>query len=229
MGFKNQHFTYAIPKGMVTMNQRAILFVLAEQTNDEKDEWAHNRSVLFPALGLDPDDESDKRYYRDQMKQLEDAGFISRHQERRGENGTFNRQSVTLNFLMDGIDWDRFTPTKSAASDGRKKHLAQFAHQFTDDDRQKASTRRIRTRHPVTETNQRSGNGAEPENTAGALPEVLPRHQDKTTTTTTTVADITKAKTITEDEDLEDRRETQKRALKEWAKQNSEEQPKTSS
>jgi len=76
MGIENQRMVYAIPQGYMTADERFVLLVLAEQTNDEKMGWAHQQEHFSALLG------QSERWLRRRIVALERAGWIRRLPQR---------------------------------------------------------------------------------------------------------------------------------------------------
>jgi hypothetical protein len=116
MGLQHRDKVWAIPPGVVTTDERLVLLVLADQTNDDKTGWAHDRDKVLQMLGG-----KSSEWLRVRLRDLEAAHLILRRPRRRFPDGHWKRQVISLFPLDTAVTSGWFTPTARAAKEAKRK------------------------------------------------------------------------------------------------------------
>lgn len=130
MGLQWRQQVDEIPPGWVTLDERFVLFILADETKDDRTAWGHEIAHLCDRLGG-----VSETWLRARLSSLESAGYITRPRQRRNSKGQWNRRQVSLAALKYGPRHDErgsgvYRPTaqaerKAAADAKRSQNLTQ--------------------------------------------------------------------------------------------------------
>ena len=128
MGIEHRTRVYSVPVGYLHADERLVLLVLADGTNDARVEWGHDRDDLRRKLGGVSDE-----WLRIRLRDLDDAGWITRRPQRRDERGGWRRQLIRLELthIIDNGQWEHVRPTRRSV-DRRKAHLEQHRNDARD-------------------------------------------------------------------------------------------------